>query len=57
MTKVQAAANRLQAMLSGDYVYVGRDCKQLHGGMRRTACKHCVQCDIDRLRVRRERSE
>ena len=37
MTKVQAAANRLQAMLSGDYVYVGRDCKQLHGGMRREA--------------------
>ena len=57
MSKVQAAANRLQAMFSGDSVYVGRDCKQGHGGSRYTACKHCVQCNIDRLRVRRERSE
>ena len=53
MTKHAAQSNRLQAMFSGDSVYIGRDCKHGHGGTRYTACKHCVQCNVDRLRAKR----
>jgi len=53
VSKGQAAANRLQAMFSGDYVYAGRDCPMSHGGKRYTLSKHCVQCNIDRLMAKR----